>query len=273
MLIDTHLHFQCWRAAEATCCFSAGACAKWAGGCGYWCYSLFQAGSTKAHWGYCLGWRPPCHNWREANPARHIRTLRSRRRTLKRCWRQRELTQILCLLIIRSMSSLIFRYFSSDSGLWPAESSASISGLSQPFKPFLRSVWRKENTSYELSDYNTELNIICVHIPVIYVMKHDATDTEWWLMDQWKDNSSSDHQTIIASMFWAKFQIIGCFQHLYSEGFLHVSVNKISQFCTTDQIQETVWGSMWAGRKVSPFLTFTTQNKDNIINQNHMTQL
>lgn len=51
-----------------------------------------------------------------------------------------ELTQILCLLIIRSMSSLILRYLSSNSGLWPAESSASMSGLSQPFKPFLRSV-------------------------------------------------------------------------------------------------------------------------------------
>lgn len=50
------------------------------------------------------------------------------------------LTQILCLLIIRSMSSLILRYLSSNSGLWPAESSASMSGLSQPFKPFLRSV-------------------------------------------------------------------------------------------------------------------------------------
>lgn len=50
------------------------------------------------------------------------------------------LTQILCLLIIRSMSSLILRYLSSNSGLWPAESSASMSGLSQPFRPFLRSV-------------------------------------------------------------------------------------------------------------------------------------
>lgn len=51
-----------------------------------------------------------------------------------------ELTQILCLLSIRSMSSLTLRYLSSNSGLWPAESSASMSGLSQPFKPFLRSV-------------------------------------------------------------------------------------------------------------------------------------
>lgn len=62
----------------------------------------------------------------------------------KRClWAGRrlcELTQILCLLSIRSMSSLILRYLSSNSGLWPAESSASMSGLSQPFKPFLRSV-------------------------------------------------------------------------------------------------------------------------------------
>lgn len=56
------------------------------------------------------------------------------------------LTQIRCLLIIRSMSSLILRYLSSDSGLWPAESSASMSGLSQPFKPFLRSVWWREAT-------------------------------------------------------------------------------------------------------------------------------
>lgn len=47
------------------------------------------------------------------------------------------LTHILCLLIMcRSMSSLILRYFSSDSGLWPTESSASGSGLSQPFRPF-----------------------------------------------------------------------------------------------------------------------------------------
>lgn len=57
-----------------------------------------------------------------------------------------QLTQIRCLLIIRSMSSLILRYLSSDSGLWPAESSASMSGLSQPFKPFLRSVWWREAT-------------------------------------------------------------------------------------------------------------------------------
>ncbi|TNN40447.1 Major vault protein [Liparis tanakae] len=36
----------------------------------------------------------------------------------------------------RSMSSFIFLYLSSDSGLWPTESSASGSGLSQPFRPF-----------------------------------------------------------------------------------------------------------------------------------------
>ncbi len=52
------------------------------------------------------------------------------------------LTHSLCLLIIRSMSSLILRYLSSDSGLWP-ESSASISGLSQPFRPFFLRVWNK----------------------------------------------------------------------------------------------------------------------------------
>lgn len=50
------------------------------------------------------------------------------------------LTHSLCLLIIRSMSSLIFLYLSSDSGLWPSESSASGSGLSQPFKPFFLKV-------------------------------------------------------------------------------------------------------------------------------------
>lgn len=60
--------------------------------------------------------------------------------------RLRALTHSRCLLIIRSRSSLILRYLSSDSGLWPAESSASMSGLSQPFKPFLRSVWRKQDT-------------------------------------------------------------------------------------------------------------------------------
>jgi len=60
------------------------------------------------------------------------------------------LTQSLCLLIMRSMSSFILRYLSSDSGLWPAESSASMSGLSQPLRPFLRSVWRhKERTGRE----------------------------------------------------------------------------------------------------------------------------
>ena len=50
------------------------------------------------------------------------------------------LTHNLCLLIIRSMSSFIFLYLSSDSGLWPTESSASGSGLSQPFRPFFLNV-------------------------------------------------------------------------------------------------------------------------------------
>lgn len=50
------------------------------------------------------------------------------------------LTHSLCLLIIRSMSSLILRYLSSDSGLWPTESSASGSGLSHPFRPFFLNV-------------------------------------------------------------------------------------------------------------------------------------
>lgn len=56
-------------------------------------------------------------------------------------WRW-QLTQIRCLLSIRSMSSLILGYLSSVSGLWPAESSASMSGLSLPLRPFFRNVWK-----------------------------------------------------------------------------------------------------------------------------------
>lgn len=55
------------------------------------------------------------------------------------------LTHSLCLLIIRSMSSFIFLYLSSDSGLWPTESSASGSGLSQPFRPFFLNVWKQSS--------------------------------------------------------------------------------------------------------------------------------
>lgn len=55
------------------------------------------------------------------------------------------LTHSLCLLIIRSMSSLIFLYLSSDSGLWPTESSASGSGLSQPFRPFFLNVCKQSS--------------------------------------------------------------------------------------------------------------------------------
>lgn len=56
----------------------------------------------------------------------------------------RVLTHNLCLLIIRSISSLIFLYLSSDSGLWPTESSASGSGLSQPLSPFFLNVWNTQ---------------------------------------------------------------------------------------------------------------------------------
>lgn len=55
------------------------------------------------------------------------------------------LTHSLCLLIIRSMSSFIFLYLSSDSGLWPTESSASGSGLSQPFRPFFLNVCKQSS--------------------------------------------------------------------------------------------------------------------------------
>lgn len=147
----THLRFQCWRAAEGTCCFSAGVCVRWAAGCGYWQRSLTLAGSRAGRRGYCRGWTLPCHSWREADPAGQISGWLMSVRINEAdefdgvcvCT---VLTQILCLLIIRSMSSLILRYLSSDSGLWPAESSASMSGLSQPFKPFLRSVWKKRHT-------------------------------------------------------------------------------------------------------------------------------
>lgn len=118
---------------------------RWGAGFGYLGHFLCQGGSRAVHWGCRLGWTLPCRSWREGDPAgRFRRTALVRWRTLLRrpsTLSSRELTQILCLLIIRSMSSLILRYFSSDSGLWPAESSASMSGLSQPFRPFLRSVW------------------------------------------------------------------------------------------------------------------------------------
>lgn len=58
---------------------------------------------------------------------------------------QEVLTHSLCLLIIRSMSSFIFLYLSSDSGLWPTESSASGSGLSQPFRPFFLNVCKQSS--------------------------------------------------------------------------------------------------------------------------------
>lgn len=139
--ICRYLRFRRWTGAEATCCSSAGTTGTWAAGCGCSERPLCSGGGTA---GCSLGWTPPCRSWREAAPAG---------RTGSGCECQRHTgggrggqsrTQILWRLIIRSMSSLILRYFSSDSGLWPAESSASMSGLSQPFKPFLRSVWRKK---------------------------------------------------------------------------------------------------------------------------------
>lgn len=60
------------------------------------------------------------------------------------------LTHSLCLLIIRSMSSFIFLYLSSDSGLWPTESSASGSGLSQPFRPFFLNVCKQSSRTAQL---------------------------------------------------------------------------------------------------------------------------
>ncbi len=152
LFMYTNLHFQCWRAAEGTCCSSAGrgVCVRWAAGCG--CWGRCWGGSTAVHRDYCLGWTLPCRSWREADPAGQPRRTQLVNITEKTTWNcswggkhQRELTQTLCLLIIRSMSSLILRYLSSDSGLWPAESSASMSGLSQPFKPFLRSVCSEEH--------------------------------------------------------------------------------------------------------------------------------
>lgn len=63
------------------------------------------------------------------------------------------LTHSLCLLIIRSMSSFIFLYLSSDSGLWPTESSASGSGLSQPFRPFFLNVCKQSSCTTELRGF------------------------------------------------------------------------------------------------------------------------
>lgn len=63
------------------------------------------------------------------------------------------LTHSLCLLIIRSMSSFIFLYLSSDSGLWPTESSASGSGLSQPFRPFFLNVCKQSSCTTELKGF------------------------------------------------------------------------------------------------------------------------
>ena len=83
------------------------------------------------------------------------------------------------------MSSLILRYLSSDSGLWPAESSASMSGLSQPFKPFLRSVWRKgEDKCLLLFTY-------CAFIWL--KMYQEALE-----LKQWVDSSFSHHLIISA---------------------------------------------------------------------------
>lgn len=65
------------------------------------------------------------------------------------------LTHSLCLLIIRSMSSFIFLYFSSDSGLWPTESSASGSGLSQPFRPFFLNVCKQSSRTTQLKGRGT----------------------------------------------------------------------------------------------------------------------
>lgn len=72
---------------------------------------------------------------------------RERKRKMRRWLRvqQEVLTHSLCLLIIRSMSSFIFLYLSSDSGLWPTESSASGSGLSQPFRPFFLNVCKQSS--------------------------------------------------------------------------------------------------------------------------------
>lgn len=66
---------------------------------------------------------------------------------------QEVLTHSLCLLIIRSMSSFIFLYLSSDSGLWPTESSASGSGLSQPFRPFFLNVCKQSSCTTQLKDF------------------------------------------------------------------------------------------------------------------------
>lgn len=67
--------------------------------------------------------------------------------------RRQVLTHSLCLLIIRSMSSFIFLYLSSDSGLWPTESSASGSGLSQPFRPFFLNVCKQNMCTTQLRGF------------------------------------------------------------------------------------------------------------------------
>lgn len=75
------------------------------------------------------------------------------RRKLREC--RAVLTHSLCLLIIRSMSSFIFLYLSSDSGLWPTESSASGSGLSQPFRPFFLNVCKQSSRTTQLKGRGT----------------------------------------------------------------------------------------------------------------------
>lgn len=139
--LPDHLRFRRWTGAEATCCSSAGTTVKRAAGCGCSQRPPCPDGSRAG----CLrGWAPPCRSWREAAPAGQKAERGHERRRHAAGGRGRpSRTQSLWRLINRSMSSLILRYFSSDSGLWPAESSASMSGLSQPFKPFLRSVWLK----------------------------------------------------------------------------------------------------------------------------------
>lgn len=79
---------------------------------------------------------------------------REDRKVRERLGVQREvLTHSLCLLIIRSMSSFIFLYLSSDSGLWPTESSASGSGLSQPFRPFFLNVCKQSSCTIYMKGF------------------------------------------------------------------------------------------------------------------------